>query len=113
MPGTRKLGRPSDHRKAMLRGMVTLLLEKDKMVTTVTRAKEVRAVAEQMITLGKKNNLHAKRQAMSYITKEAVVKKLFDQISPGYAERNGGYTRIVKIGPRRGDAAEMAIIELV
>ncbi len=113
MPGTRKLGRPTDHRKAMLRALVTFFLEKGSIETTVTRAKEVSAMAEKMITLGKTNTLHNKRQAMSYITKEDVVKKLFDEISPSYADRNGGYTRIYKIGPRRGDAAEMAILELV
>ena len=113
MPGTRKLGRPSDHRKAMLRGMVTFLLENGKIETTVTRAKEVRAVAEKMITLGKANTLHTKRHVLSYITKEDVAKKVFDEIAPKYADRNGGYTRIYKIGPRRGDAAEMAVIELV
>ncbi|MBC8537122.1 50S ribosomal protein L17 [Feifania hominis] len=113
MPGTRKLGRPTDHRKAMLRAMVTFLLENGKIETTVTRAKEVSAIAEKMITLGKENTLHNKRQALSYITKEDVVKKLFDEISPKYADRNGGYTRIYKIGPRRGDAAEMAILELI
>ena len=89
------------------------LLENGKIETTVSRAKEVRAMTEKMITLGKTNNLHSKRQAFAYITKEDVVKKLFDEISPKYADVNGGYTRIVKIGPRRGDAAEMAIIELV
>jgi|SRR5699024_9116800 large subunit ribosomal protein L17 len=113
MAGSRKLGRASDHRKAMLRAMVTYLLENGKIETTVARAKEVRAMTEKMITLGKTNDLHSKRQAFAYITKEAVVKKLFDEISPKYADQNGGYTRIVKIGPRRGDAAEMAIIELV
>ena len=113
MPGTRKLGRTSDHRKAMLRGMVTFLLENGQIETTVTRAKEVRAVAEKMITIGKNDDLHSKRQVMSYVTKESVAKKLFDEISPKYADRNGGYTQIVKIGPRRGDAAEMAIIKLV
>ena len=113
MPGTRKLGRSTDHRKAMLRGMVTALLENGKIETTVTRAKEVRPLAEKMITLGKRNDLHAKRQALSFITKEDVVKKVFDEIAPKYAERNGGYTRIVRIGVRRGDNAEMAIIELV
>ena len=113
MPGTRKLGRATDHRKAMLRGMTTYLLENGKIETTVTRAKEVRATAEKMITLAKDPSLHAKRQAMAYITKEAVVKKLFDEIAPKYMDRNGGYTRIIKIGPRRGDAAEMAIIELI
>ena len=113
MPGTRKLGRPTDHRKAMLRGMVTFLLENGQIETTVTRAKEVRAVAEKMITIAKTNDLHSKRQVMAYVTKESVAKKLFDEIAPKYAERNGGYTQIVKIGPRRGDAAEMAIIKLV
>ncbi len=113
MAGSRKLGRTSDHRKAMLRAMVTFLLEKGKIETTVTRAKEVQAMAEKMITLGKTNNLHSKRQAFAYITKEAVVKQLFDEISPKYMDVKGGYTRIVKIGPRRGDAAEMAVIELI
>lgn len=113
MPGSRKLGRASDHRKAMLKAMVTFLLENGKIETTVTRAKEVRAMAEKMITLGKENTLHAKRQALAYVTIETVVKKLFDEIAPRYADKNGGYTRIIKIGPRRGDAAEMAIIELV
>ena len=97
----------------MLRAMVTFLLENGKIETTVTRAKEVRAMAEKMITLGKENTLHAKRQALAYVTIETVVKKLFDEIAPRYADKNGGYTRIIKIGPRRGDAAEMAIIELV
>ena len=93
--------------------MVTFLLENGKIETTVTRAKEVRAMAEKMITLGKNNNLHSKRQVFAYVTKEEVVKKLFDEIAPKYADVNGGYCRIVKIGPRRGDAAEMAVIELV
>ena len=109
----RKLGRKSDHRKAMLRAMVTFLLENGKIETTVTRAKEVRSVAEKIITLGKKTDLHSKRQIFSYVTKESVSKKLFDEISPKYADRDGGYTRIIRIGPRRGDAAEMAILELV
>lgn len=109
----RKLGRPTDQRIAMLRNLTTSLLENGKIETTVTRAKEVRSTAEKMITLGKTNTLHSRRQALSYITKEDVVKKLFDEIAPKYAERNGGYTRIIKIGPRRGDAAEMCIIELV
>lgn len=113
MPGTRKLGRTTDHRKAMLRGMVTYLLENGRVETTVTRAKEVRAMAEKMITVAKDNTLHAKRQAFAYITKDSVVKKLFDEIAPKYAGVNGGYTRIVKTGTRRGDAAEMCIIELV
>lgn len=113
MAGTRKLGRTSDHRSAMLRGMVTYLLENGSIETTVTRAKEVRAMAEKMITLGKVDSLHNKRQAYAYITKKDVVKKLFDEISPKYKEVNGGYCRIIKTGPRRGDAAEMCIIELV
>ena len=113
MPGTRKLGRTSERRSAMLRAMVTYLFENGKLETTVTRAKEVRSMAEKMVTLGKKEELHAKRQVYSYITKETVAKKVIDEYVPKYADRNGGYTRIVKIGPRRGDAAEMAIIELV
>ncbi len=113
MPGTRKLGRASDHRTAMLRAMVTFLLENGKIETTVTRAKEVRSVAEKYITLAKTNTLHSKRQAMAFITKEDVVAKLYNEIAPKYADRNGGYCRITKIGPRRGDAAEMAIIELI
>ena len=113
MPGTRKLGRPTAHRQAMLRGMVTYLLENGSIETTLTRAKEVRAMAEKMITLGKANTLAAKRQALAFITKEEVVVKLFNEIAPSYADRNGGYTRVLKIGPRRGDGAEMAIIELV
>lgn len=113
MPGTRKLGRTSDHRKSMLRGMVTYLIENGQIETTVTRAKEVRAMAEKMITIGKDNSLHAKRQVYSYITKEAVAKKLIEEVSPKYADRKGGYTRITKTGPRRGDAAEMCIIELI
>ncbi len=113
MPGTRKLGRSTPHRKAMLRGMVTYLFEYGKMETTVTRAKEVRAMAEKMVTLGQKDDLHAKRQVYSYITKETVAKKMIDETAPKYADRSGGYTRITKIGVRRGDAAPMAIIELV
>ena len=113
MPGTRKLGRTTAHRNAMLRGMVTYLLENGKIETTLTRAKEVRAVAEKMITLGKKNTLASRRQALAYITKEDVVKKVFDEIAPKYANRNGGYTQIFKLGPRRGDAAEMALIKLI
>ena len=113
MPGTRKLGRPTAHRNAMLRGMVTLLLENGQIETTLTRAKEVRSMAEKMITLGKKNTLASRRAALPYITKEDVVTKLFNEIAPNYAKRNGGYTRILKLGPRRGDAAEMAIVALV
>ena len=113
MPGRRKLGRTTDHRKAMLRGMVTYLFENGKVETTVTRAKEVRAMAEKMITIAKDNSLHARRQVLAYVTKEDVVKNLFDVIAPRYADVNGGYTRITKTGARRGDAAEMCIIELV
>ncbi len=113
MPGARKLGRTSDQRKAMLRAMVTFLLENGKIETTVTRAKEVSAMAEKMITLGKVGDLHSKRQIFAYITKEDVAKKLVDEIAPKYADRKGGYTKVIKIGPRRGDAAEMAIIQLV
>lgn len=113
MPGTRKLGRTSDQRRAMLRAMVTFLFENGKIETTEPRAKEVRAMAEKMITLGKRDDLHAKRQVFSYITKESVAKKVIDETASKYADRSGGYTRIVKIGPRRGDAAPMAIIELV
>ena len=109
----RKLGRTSDQRKAMLRAMVTYLLENGQIKTTLTRAKEVQPVAEKMITLAKANTLSSYRQALSYITKEDVANKLFKEIGPKYADRNGGYTRIVKIGPRRGDAAEMAVVQLV
>ncbi|MGN1093121.1 MAG: 50S ribosomal protein L17 [Monoglobaceae bacterium] len=113
MAHQRKLGRPTDQRMALLRNMTTSLLENGKVQTTVTRAKEVQKLADKMVTLGKSNTLHTKRQALSFITKRDVVSKLFDEIAPKYAERNGGYTRIIKIGPRRGDAAEMAILELV
>ena len=113
MPGTRKLGRTTEHRVAMLRGMVTLLLEKGAIETTLSRAKELRCVADKMITLGKKNTLASRREALAYITKEDVVKKLFDEIAPKYADRVGGYTQVYKLGPRRGDAAEMALIKLV
>ena len=113
MPGTRKPARPTAHRQAMLRGMVTYLLENGSIETTLTRAKEVRSLAEKMITLGKKNTLASRRQALAFITKESVVKKVFDEIAPKYADRNGGYTAIYKLGPRRGDAAEMAVIKLI
>ena len=113
MPGTRKLGRTSDHRTAMLRAMVTYLLENGRIETTVTRAKEVRSMAEKYITLAKDNTLNNKRQAMAFITKENVVSKLFNEIAPNYKDVNGGYCRIVKTGPRRGDAAEEAVIELI
>lgn len=113
MPGTRKLGRDTAHRIAMLRGLVTFLLENGKIETTLSRAKELRSMTEKMITLAKENNLHNKRMALAFITKEDVVKKLFDEIAPKYVDKNGGYTRITKLGPRRGDSAEMAIIELI
>ena len=109
----RKLGRTTDQRKAMLRAMVTYLLENGQIKTTVSRAKEVAPMAEKMITLAKDNTLVSYRQALGFITKEDVANKLFKEIGPKYADRNGGYTRIVRIGPRRGDAAEMAIIQLV
>ena len=113
MPGTRKLGRPTDQRKAMLRGMVTLLLENGQVVTTVTRAKELRSIADKMITLGKKNTLASRRAALAYITKESVVTKVFTEYASLYADRNGGYTQIFKMGPRRGDGAEIAVIKMV
>ena len=113
MPGTRKLGRPTAHRMAMLRGLTTYLLENGSVETTLTRAKEVRSLAEKMITLGKKNTLASRRAALAFITKEDVVTKLFTEIAPKYENREGGYTRIYKMGPRRGDAAEMAVIKLI
>ena len=113
MFGTRKLGKTSTQRKALLRQQVTDLLENGKMETTFYRAKEVQPVVEKMITLGKKGNLAAYRRALAYITKEDVANKLFKEIAPKYAERNGGYTRVTRTGARRGDAAEMAVIELV
>ena len=113
MPGTRKLGKTTDQRRAMLRQQVTDFLANGKMETTVTRAKEIAPLAEKMITLGKANTLASRRQALSFITKEDVVTKVFSELAPKYESRNGGYTRITRIGPRRGDAAEMAIIELV
>ena len=113
MPAHRKLGKPTDQRMAMLRAMVTYLLENGQIKTTVTRAKEVAPLAEKMITLAKKNDLASYRQALSFITKEDVAKKLFSELNLKYQTREGGYTRVVKIGPRRGDAAELAIVQLV
>ena len=113
MPGTRKLGRATDVRMAMLRGLTTYLLEHGRIETTVTRAKEVRSLAEKMITIAKEPTLANRRRVLAFVTKEDVVKKLFDEIAPEYASRPGGYTRITRLGPRRGDAAEMCIIELV
>ncbi len=109
----RKLGRASAHRDLMLRNQVTSLLKHGKIQTTVTRAKETKRIAEKMITLGKRGDLHARRQALAYITEETVVKNLFDEIAPKYVERNGGYTRILRLEPRKGDGAEMVILELV
>ena len=113
MPGTRKLGKTTDQRMAMLRQQVTDFLDHGKMETTITRCKEIKPLAEKMITLGKKNDLAAYRQALAFITREDVAQKLFKEIAPKYAERNGGYTRVTRTGARRGDAAEMAVIELV
>ena len=113
MAGYRKLGLPTDQRKAMLRNLVTSLLKHGKIETTDTRAKETRSIAEKMITLGKRGDLHARRQVLSFVREELVVKNLFDNVAPKYAERNGGYTRIIKKGPRRGDGAEIVILELV
>ena len=113
MAGYRKLGRPTDQRRAMLRNLVTALLDNGKLETTITRAKETGRIAEKMITLGKRGDLHARRQALAFIYDEDVVRKLFDEIGPKYADRNGGYTRVLKVGPRRGDGAEIAILELV
>ncbi len=113
MPGTRKLGRTTDHRMAMLKGMVTYLFEVGQIETTYTRAKEVSALAEKMITVGKANDLAAKKKAFAFLKKETVVYKLFSEIAPLYKDVNGGYTAVYKLGPRRGDGAEMAIIKLV
>ena len=113
MPGTRKLGRKTDHRMSMLKGMVTFLLEKGKIETTVYRAKEVSALADKMITLGKANTLAARRQAMAFLKKQSVVAKLFSVIAPVYEDRNGGYTSVLKTGPRRGDGAEMSVVVMV
>lgn len=109
----RKLGRTSSHREAMFRNMVTSLFEHERIVTTTEKAKEIRPIAEKMITLAKRGDLHAQRQALSYIRKKDIVAKLFSQIGGQFADRNGGYTRIIKTGVRRGDSASMAIIELV
>ena len=113
MPGYRKLGRPTAHRKAMLRNLVTDLLREERITTTETRAKEAKRLAEKMITLGKRGDLHARRQALRFIYDEDVVTKLFEVIAPKYEDRQGGYTRILKLGPRQGDAAEEVFLELV
>lgn len=111
--GCRKLGRDAAHRRNMLRNIVTSLLREEKIKTTEARAKELKKITEKMITLGKRGDLHARRQALAYLMDEDVVTKLFQEIAPRYGERQGGYTRIVKADARRGDAAAMAIVELV
>ena len=113
MAGYRKLGRPTDQRRAMLRSLVTSFLKHGRIETTETRAKETRNLAEKMITLGKRGDLHARRQVLAFVLEEEVVSNLFENIAPKYTERNGGYTRMYKVGPRRGDGAEMVILELV
>lgn len=109
----RKLGRNSSARKALFRGMLTSFFEHERIETTEAKAKELRGLAEQMITLAKRGDLHARRQVLAYLMSEDVVKKLFDEIAPKYAERQGGYTRVIKLGLRKGDAAPLAFIELV
>ncbi len=109
----RKLGRPTGHRVSMYRNLVTDLLRYEKLVTTEAKAKEVRGMAERIITLGKDGDLHARRRALAFVTDKKVVKKLFDELAPRYADRPGGYTRVVKLGPRLGDGAAMARLELV
>ena len=109
----RKLGRDSEHRKSLYANLTSELIVHGRIRTTLAKAKEVRPVAEQMITLGKRGDLHARRQAVAFLRQKPVVKSLFDDVAPRYAERPGGYTRIIKLGPRLGDAAEMAYIELV
>ena len=113
MNGYRKLGRNSAHRRSMLRNLVTDLFRYERIQTTDCRAKEARREAEKMITLAKRGDLHARRQALAYIKDEDVVSKLFDEIAPKYEERHGGYTRILKLGPRQGDVAESVFLELV
>ena len=113
MKGYRKLGRPSAHRKSMLRNLVTDLFREGRIQTTDCRAKEARREAEKLITLAKRGDLHARRQVLAYVFDESVVAKLFDEIAPKYADRNGGYTRILKLGPRQGDNAEVVFLELV
>lgn len=113
MPGTRKLSRPTAHRMSMLRGQVTAVIENERIETTVTRAKDTAALVEKMITLGKEGTLAARRRAMSFVTKEDAVKKLFEDLGPRFASRGGGYTRVTRLGPRRGDAAEMAVLEIL
>lgn len=109
----RRLGRTTSHRKAMVRNMVTDFFEHERMITTVPKAKELRSVAEKMITLGKKENLHARRRALAFLRRKSVVFKLFDTLGPRFADREGGYTRIIRLGHRTGDGAEMALLEFV
>ena len=109
----KKLGRTTAHRRALLRNLVTSFLEKERVTTTIAKAKEARPLAEKMITLAKKNTLHTRRQALAFVTKESIVRKLFDTLGPRFSERPGGYSRIVKTGPRAGDGAEMAVLELI
>src|SRR5437899_7352412 len=109
----RKLSRNSSHRRAMLRNLVTDFLDHGRLMTTLPKAKEIRPLAEKMITLGKRDSLHARRLVQSYVMRETVAKKLFDTVAPKFADRNGGYTRIIKLGNRKGDGADMAIIELL
>ena len=113
MVGYRRLGRTTDHRNLMLRNIVTSLIKSGRIETTEAKAKEARKIAEKMITLAKRGDLHARRQAMAYMLDETVVKNMFDEIAPKYSDRNGGYTRIIKIGQRRGDASPMVLLELV
>lgn len=113
MAWQRKLGRPTDHRMAMLKNLVTSFLKHGKITTTVTRAKEAQSLAEKMITLAKRGDLHSKRQVLSFVQEKEVVKSLFLEVAPKYQERNGGYTRIIKLGPRRGDGSEMVVLELI
>jgi len=110
---TVKLGRTASHRRAMFRNMVTSLLAQERIETTVAKAKEARRFADRMVTLGKKGTLHARRQALTFIMDKDVVSKLFSELAPRYADRNGGYTRIIRTGFRRGDGAELAILEMV
>jgi large subunit ribosomal protein L17 len=109
----RKLGRTTAHRKALLRNLATALLEHERIITTEPKAKELRRVADKLVTLGKRGNLHARRQALQVVQNNAVVQKLFNEIAPRFAGRQGGYTRILRLGYRPGDAAAMAVIELV
>jgi large subunit ribosomal protein L17 len=109
----RKLSRNTSHRRALLRNLVTDLLEHGRLMTTLPKAKEIRPLAEKMITLGKRDNLHARRQVQSYVMREAIAKRVFDTIAPKFADRNGGYSRIIKLGHRKGDGADLAIIELL